>query len=135
MHTASPYHGTAADLDQRCRPARIPRPKINNTMTTSLESLLEQKAVLERQINEAQRTARATAIAQIRALMTAHGLTPADLASSTAGAPRRGAVSARPVAPKYRHPTTGQTWSGRGLKPKWLAEELAAGNTVDDFKI
>jgi hypothetical protein len=33
----------------------------------------------------------------------------------------------------YRDPESGQTWSGRGLKPKWLAEALAGGKTLADF--
>ncbi len=41
----------------------------------------------------------------------------------------------RPVAPNYLHPVSGQTWSGRGLKPKWLSEEIAKGKRPEDFKI
>ena len=104
-------------------------------MTTSLEALLEQKAALERQIAVAQRSARARAIAQIRELMTAHGLTVADLASSISSSARRVSSTKKPVAPKYRHPVSGQTWSGRGLKPKWLSREIADGRNPEDFKI
>ena len=33
-----------------------------------------------------------------------------------------------PVAPKYRNPKNpAQTWAGRGIKPKWLEQELAEG--------
>lgn len=40
------------------------------------------------------------------------------------------------VAPKYRNPANAsETWSGRGLKPKWLQAELNAGKSLDDFKI
>ena len=27
----------------------------------------------------------------------------------------------KPVAPKYKNNTTGETWSGRGKPPKWMA--------------
>ncbi|NCV85001.1 MAG: H-NS histone family protein [Oxalobacteraceae bacterium] len=27
----------------------------------------------------------------------------------------------KPVAPKYRNDGTGETWSGRGKPPKWMA--------------
>jgi DNA-binding protein H-NS len=27
------------------------------------------------------------------------------------------------VAPKYRDPATGQTWTGRGKAPKWIQNE------------
>ena len=29
----------------------------------------------------------------------------------------------------------GQEWSGRGISPKWLKEEIAKGKTKEDFKI
>ena len=47
----------------------------------SIAQLLEQKAALERQIADAQREARSTAIAQVRTLMAEHGLSMADLAA------------------------------------------------------
>lgn len=40
-----------------------------------------------------------------------------------------------PVAPKYRDPTTGETWTGRGKPPKWLAAHLAKGNSKEAFLI
>jgi hypothetical protein len=39
------------------------------------------------------------------------------------------------VAPKYRHPDTGETWSGRGGTAGWLAAELKAGKKKEDFLI
>jgi DNA-binding protein H-NS len=38
------------------------------------------------------------------------------------------------VAPKFRGPN-GETWSGRGLKPKWLVSLLEQGNTADQYLI
>ena len=38
--------------------------------------------------------------------------------------------------PKYRHPENPTvTWSGRGRKPGWISEGLAAGKTLEDFAI
>ncbi|WP_349745352.1 ParB/RepB/Spo0J family partition protein, partial [Roseateles cavernae] len=34
---------------------------------------------------------------------------------------------------KYRNPATGETWSGRGLQPKWLKARLAEGGRLEDF--
>jgi DNA-binding protein H-NS len=39
------------------------------------------------------------------------------------------------VAPKYRDPASGKTWTGRGLKPKWVTEALESGKTLDDLAI
>lgn len=52
--------------------------------------------------------------------------------------------SRRPVAAKkgyqmppakYRDPQSGQTWSGRGLKPKWLSVALDLGAKLADFEV
>ena len=41
-----------------------------------------------------------------------------------------------PVAPKYRNPeNTSETWAGRGLKPRWLAEAIKAGKKLEHFSI
>lgn len=39
------------------------------------------------------------------------------------------------VAPKYRNALTGDTWTGRGKQPKWLAAALKSGNKLEDFQI
>ena len=38
------------------------------------------------------------------------------------------------VPPKYRGPG-GETWAGRGAKPRWLAALLQEGHSLDDFAI
>lgn len=98
---------------------------------TSVSELLAQKAAIEQQIAEAQRAERAGAVAKVRALMVEHGLTLADLSTKSAAPKRAGAK----VAPKYRDAATGDTWSGRGLQPKWLKQALASGKTISDFAI
>jgi DNA-binding protein H-NS len=41
-----------------------------------------------------------------------------------------------PVAPKYRNPDNpSETWAGRGLKPRWLAEAIKAGKKIEHFSI
>jgi DNA-binding protein H-NS len=97
----------------------------------SVNELLAQKAVIEQQIAEAQRAERAGAVAQVRALMAEHGLTVADLSTKSAVTRRVGAK----VAPKYRDAATGDTWSGRGLQPRWLKQALASGKKISDFAI
>ncbi|WP_164964282.1 ParB/RepB/Spo0J family partition protein [Rubrivivax sp. JA1026] len=39
------------------------------------------------------------------------------------------------VPVKYRNAETGDTWSGRGLKPRWLVAELDKGRSLDDFLV
>jgi DNA-binding protein H-NS len=98
---------------------------------SSLAELMAQKATLEQQIAEAQRIERADAVAKVRALMAQHGLSVADLAGKSSPSKRSGTK----VAAKYRDVVTGQTWSGRGLQPKWLKAALASGQKIGDFTI
>jgi Transposase DDE domain group 1/H-NS histone family len=39
------------------------------------------------------------------------------------------------VAAKYRHPETGETWAGRGLKPRWLTAAMKSGKSLEAFAI
>lgn len=101
--------------------------------TPPLSELLAQKAALEQQILQAQREERADAIAKVRALMSEYGLTLADLGGRQAVSTRKSTTGR--VAPKYRNDATGETWSGRGLQPRWLQSALAGGARLEDFKI
>jgi DNA-binding protein H-NS len=38
------------------------------------------------------------------------------------------------VAPRFRGPE-GETWSGRGLRPKWLTALLSQGRKLEEFAI
>jgi DNA-binding protein H-NS len=100
----------------------------------TLTELLAQKAELEKQIIETQREEKTQAIAQVKTLMSQYGLSLADL-GTRAPTPTRGAGTGRKVAAKYRDPATGDTWSGRGLQPKWLKAALAAGRSIADFAL
>ena len=103
---------------------------------TTLQELLDQQAALDRQISAIRTAERSRAISDVRTLMAQHGLTVADVAAAHS-APHHGAskTAGKKVAAKYRHPDTGATWTGRGLKPKWMAEAVAAGKAPNDFAI
>ncbi len=47
---------------------------------------------------------------------------------------KRGPRKGKKVAPKYRGPA-GETWSGRGLRPRWLTAAIKQGHKLDDFLI
>ncbi len=102
-------------------------------MTTTLSELLAQKESLDRQIQDAQAKAKADAVGRVRELMAQHGLTAADLIAPTKG--KVGAKTGTKVEPKYRDPVSGSTWTGRGLKPKWLSAAIEGGKTLQDFAI
>jgi DNA-binding protein H-NS len=103
---------------------------------STVAELLAQKAEIEKKIAEAQREEKASAIAQVKALMAQHGLTVADLASRAPASGRTASTkSGAKVAAKYRDPATGNTWSGRGLKPNWLKAALDGGKSLTDFAV
>ena len=52
----------------------------------------------------------------------------------TNGGKKRRRATIRRVAPKYRG-LNGETWTGRGMKPRWLAKAMKEGKQLDDFLI
>lgn len=90
-------------------------------------------------------------IQEILAKMQAFGITVKDLqvrkgrrskakGKTKVGGPVKRVTSlnakknSRPVAAKYRGPN-GETWSGRGLMPRWLSALVAQGKSKENFAI
>ena len=44
------------------------------------------------------------------------------------------ALRGRKVPPKYRS-RSGETWAGRGARPRWLVAAIKSGKKLDDFLI
>jgi DNA-binding protein H-NS len=99
-----------------------------------LSDLIAQRESLEKQIAAAQRAEKSGAIAQVKALMAEHGLTAADIAGRAKSGKVR-STSGKKVPAKYRNKATGETWSGRGLQPKWLKAAIASGKKLQDFAV
>ena len=55
-------------------------------------------------------------------------------ARGAAGSGRRSAMKGRKVAPKFRGPG-GETWAGRGARPRWLTALIKEGRKIDEFAI
>ena len=88
--------------------------------TPSYVDLLKQKQELEQQIENARKRESGDAVAKCRQLIEQFNLTTDDLFPvGRVAKVRTGAI----VAPKYRDPATGQTWTGRGKPPKWIADK------------
>lgn len=87
-------------------------------MTNSYQDLLKERAALDLRIQQAREREIADAVAKVRQTVAEYGLTAADIFPS--GRRTRAAAPAGKVAPKYRNPATGQTWTGRGKPPKWI---------------
>jgi DNA-binding protein H-NS len=47
---------------------------------------------------------------------------------------RGSALRGRKVPPKYRS-RTGETWAGRGARPRWLVAAIKEGKRLEDFAV
>lgn len=92
--------------------------------------LQAQIAQLTAQAEATRRNEMASVVAEIKRKMAEYGITAQDL-----GGKRTGSRKGNPAPVKYRHPATGQTWTGRGKRPRWLAAEIAAGKEITVFSI
>ena len=82
------------------------------------KELLKQQEALALQVEEARKREIADAVTQVRQMVSEFGLTERDVFPS--GRKSGGTRTGGKVAPKYRDPATGQTWTGRGKAPKWI---------------
>ena len=85
---------------------------------TTYKSLLAQREVLNEQIEEAKKAETTAAIARARELVAQYELTVEDVFAKNVSKKGKKIGS---VAPKYRDPQTGKTWSGRGKPPLWIS--------------
>jgi len=117
---------------------------------TNLIDIQGQIEKLQKQASEIKSQEFAATVRDIQAKMQAFGITMKDLqtrknakGSAKAGRPTKvkpvkaakaGRKAGQPVAAKYRGPN-GETWSGRGLTPKWLASLIAQGQSKESFAV
>ncbi|WP_313620819.1 H-NS histone family protein [Achromobacter sp.] len=92
---------------------------------------------VNRQLDDLRAQKRAVVIRQILAQLEKNGITLKDLKEARAGtkSQSKAAPGKRMVAPKYRHPDTGETWSGRGRAPRWLVAAELGGASRNDYLI
>ena len=97
---------------------------------STLQELLAQRAELDAKIEQTKDSVRSEAVAKVKSLMAEYGLSIADISTRT---PKVAKVSK--VAVKYRNQATGETWSGRGLQPKWLKAAITGGASLQEFHV
>ena len=99
-----------------------------NLSETEIKALIDNA---EKALKERQSSKRKEVIAQIKELAASIGVT-VEILDGDKKADRKGSK----VAAKYRNPAdASQTWTGRGLAPKWMQELLAAGRDKAEFEI
>ena len=96
----------------------------------SLPELKKMQKDIAKAISTYQDRQKAEARAKVEAVARELGYSMAELVGADSK-PKRA-----PVAPKYQHPENpAVTWSGRGRKPQWFVDALAAGTTAGDLEI
>lgn len=107
---------------------------------SSYKELLAKREALEQAIAEARKTELSEAINKAKALINDFCLTQMDLfgtdkpaktgKSAKTNADGTEKTGRQKVAPKYKDPVTGATWTGRGKAPKWIAGQDRAGFVI-----
>ena len=97
--------------------------------------LMAQAQSLMAQAEQARKDELSNVIADIKAKMKQYGLTVADLGGAATGGAKKVGKSKSTAPAKYRGPN-GELWAGGpGRKPEWVRAVLAAGKSVEDYRI
>ncbi|WP_213958006.1 MULTISPECIES: H-NS family nucleoid-associated regulatory protein [unclassified Variovorax] len=99
-------------------------------MAQSYAQIQKQIASLQRQAEAIRLSELKGVIDRIKVAIAHYGLTPAQLFGSTKSPTSKKTVS---VTEKFVD-GKGNAWSGRGPRPQWLRDAIAAGANIDDFK-
>lgn len=103
-------------------------------MDLSTLTLVELKSLLNlvpAEIKRREKDEKTKALKDLEALAAERGFTLQDLIEGSAAKKAR-----LPVAVKYRHPQQADLqWTGRGRQPKWVAEFLATGGSLEQLSV
>lgn len=113
-------------------------------MTKSYAQIQKQIQTLQKQAEAARKQEIAGVVARIKEAIDAYALTAADLgfgtvakrakAKAMAKPGRKGKKSKSSAVAKFRD-EAGNTWVGRGPRPRWLRDALGAGKSLQDFAV
>jgi len=94
----------------------MPKPRLS---AMSIEALID----LRRQIDETLAKHRAEIETELKRM------------DGVVGGARGGStLKGRKIPPRYRSPS-GETWAGRGARPRWLVAAVKGGKKLDDYLI
>ena len=120
---------------------------------SNLIDIQNQIEKLQKQANDIKAKEFHKTVQEIVATMQAFGITGKDLQSATTGVGKskikgyKGKASATRASTKVRKPGTpatvaakyrgpnGESWSGRGLMPKWLVALVSQGKNKEEFAV
>ena len=109
-------------------------------MTKTYAQIQKQIQALSREAEQVKRKEVDGVVARIKEAIAVYGLTAGDLGltgarvSKAGPGKKRGAKSKGAAAVKFRD-EAGNTWVGRGPRPHWLRDALAAGKKLEDFAV
>lgn len=115
---------------------------------SALKLKIEKEIVkLQKKAHDLQAKRRNPIITSIIRSMTDYDITPEEIAAAyhkrggKASTPKTAAKTAskpatkRTVPVKYRHPKTGECWTGRGKAPRWITAAETAGENRESFRL
>ena len=116
---------------------------------SNLMELQGQIEKLQKQANDIKAREFDKTVAEIKAQMLAFGISVKDLTATRPAGKGKGKAAkpvratkansgakktAKPVEAKYRGPN-GESWSGRGIMPKWMQALVTEGKSKQDFAV
>jgi DNA-binding protein H-NS len=117
-------------------------------MSKSYAQILQQIESLKAEAESARRKEIEGVVARIKEAIAVYGLTADDLGFNDGQKPltvsRRAGAASRKRAEKTRsegsrpvryRDEAGNTWGGRGPRPRWLRNALASGKTLQDLEV
>lgn len=100
----------------------------------NLVDIQNQIAILQKQADEIRAQEFDKTVQEILEKMAAFGITLKDLDAVKGRTRKVASTSSKPAPAKFRGPN-GETWSGRGLMPRWLSALVAQGKSKEEFAI
>lgn len=107
---------------------------INSASGLTLPQTLAHIEELKRQAEEVRRREFQTVVMDMKAKIAMYGITAKDLGFAEVPEVAEKKDGRSDVMPKYRGPK-GETWSGRGKTPTWLANFIENGGNKDELLI
>ena len=110
-----------------------------NTVATQLAALRKQRDVIAKKEQALLSRSHDKVLTKIVQMAKEAGLTASDISKALGAgkaakgtkapkAAKKGTLTGKKVAPKYRNPAKAeQTWTGRGVSPTWVQELKTAG--------
>ena len=120
---------------------------MTHLMAKTFQQIQKQIEALTREAHNLRKKEIADVVARIKEAIAVYGLTAQDLglagtrgrppkvkAAAAAPAPTATAKKTRKVKIKYRD-NAGNTWTGRGSRPRWLRDAIDGGTSIESYLV